>query len=279
MNFSRCPLAADGTRTCPVDHRRTWPRSRRAGPAGGRVLFGVDASFMQVESNATVCGASGLESCWRCLAWRAPMKWQSPRISIAGRSSEGCASPAGPSGPRRLLTREDAGPATAGRLQPDRGVDSAGACLRPAGRVGPASPPDHEAATACERNCSQPAARSCGVSSWPSCGPSISATAPERDGLSVSGTPGRGSTPPRSDVPRVRPSSLVTGNARLPPLRASVCSLDPVDPFHPPVPAPPDRWLLPGRHRPENRTPDIPLTLEYLLITYSVCIAVGEKRS
>ena len=50
-----------------------------------------------------------------------------------------------------LLTREDAGPGTAGRLQPDRGVDPAGAGLRPAGRVGPAAPPDHEAAAGASR--------------------------------------------------------------------------------------------------------------------------------
>ena len=42
-----CGGGAD--RTCLVDHRRTWPRSRHAGPARGRVLYGVDASFMQVE--------------------------------------------------------------------------------------------------------------------------------------------------------------------------------------------------------------------------------------
>ena len=38
-----------------------------------------------------------------------------------------------------------------------------------------------------------------------------------------------------------------------------------------PVPPPPHP-RLPGRHRPENRTPAIQLILKYLLITYSVCL-------
>ena len=74
-----------------------------------------------------------------------------------------------------LLTREEGWVRTAGRRQPDRGVDQLVPVFAQLGEWGLDDRPTTKRLRA-RADCSPLVARSCGVNSWPSRGPSISAS-------------------------------------------------------------------------------------------------------
>ena len=107
-----------------------------------------------------------------------------------------------------LLTREDAGPGRRAAYSLTEASIQLVPVFAQLGEWGLQPPPDHAAAAGASRTALPPAARSCGVSSWPSCGPSTSASRRRNGTVRASWNAWPRPTPPRSDVP----CGQVTGN-------------------------------------------------------------------